>query len=430
MPAVPIPQSVPISGASWSTGLSPAGIGEAAGAVGQPVNPTMSGLNQAGMQAQQALQGAQAKNALTDVQQKTRSMQTSMLGALANLPPDQYEAQKATTIGAINKLNPSWQFDPNMDQPTAKMNAMSGVPVEQQPIYGLNQKIPDLMNQIQGGGTSQPGGQPEGQPGSSPVLPFANVDPKTLATMSAIPALKPVVDTMLNVQKTNQESPTGKNIADANKSAIDATQGFNQVKASLGSLEALIGKEDENGKFIPNENLPQTRGLLTAEQKANVSQRFGSAAGEAEGLFGTQKTSDDYKEFSKLNESQTVKAIQTLADSGQIKMTKTLENIVNKGYLVDPEASPESKWKQAKIVETELENSMIAAQNVSKSMTGGQTQPMKSPLPTTAASQAQGAFQPKPQQAQKPPLDAKQAPDGNYYIKDPSRPGKYLKWQP
>lgn len=425
MPSVPLPEQVPIQRAGWNPDFS--GNIQLPNNDRVPVNPILSGLSQASTQAQTALQGAQTAGAVNDVQMKQRGMQASMLGALASLPTDQYEAQKATTIGAINKLNPSWQIDPNIDQQTARMNAMSVVPVQEQPIYGLNQQIPELMKQIQGGGQPDVMG---GQPGSSPALPFANVDPRTLATMSAIPALKPVVDTMLNVQKTNQESPTGKNIAEANKNAIDATQAFGQVKASLGSLEDLIGKTDENGNFIPNNNLPQTRGVLTAEQRANLAQRFGSAAGEAEGYFGSQKTSDDYKAFSKLNESQTVKAIQALADSGQIKMTKTLENIVNRGYLVDPEASPTSKMQQAKIVETELENSMIAAQNVSKSMTGGQTQPMKSPLPQNAANQAQGALNPKQPTTNQPPLINTKAafealPSGTVYME--SDGNKYRK---
>lgn len=417
MPSVPIPPSVPIAGASWSTGLSPAGIDQASTAVGQPVNPTMSGLSQAGMQAQQALQGAQAKSALTDVQQKTRGMQASMLGALANLPPDQYEAQKSTTIGTINKLNPSWQFDPNMDQQTAKMNAMSAIPVEQQPIYGLNQQIPEIMKSLPGMmGASQSPAETAGQPGQQGTPLGGQVSPEVIAKMSLIPALKPVVDNLLKLQEVNQNSPTGKNTAEANKSATEASEGFNQAQKSIEALKNMIGNYDEKGNFIPNQDLPQSKLGISAQNEAWLSQNFGG-----------QKEANAYTPFKTLNEAQTIKGIQSLADSGQIKMTKTLENIVNRGYLVDENASPQAKMDQANIVEAELKNSMIAAQNVATKMNGGQqTQPYQSP---NAASQAQGKLRQKQPQSSTPIINTKTAydalPSGSVYVESDGK--KYRK---
>lgn len=408
MPEVPLPSQVPIAGASWNNGFNPSGLGQTAGAVGAPVNPTMSGLQQAGMQAQQALQGAQAKSALTDVQQKQRGMQTSMLGALANLPPDQFEAHKASVIDTINKLNPSWQFDPNLDQGTARMAAMSGVPVEQQPIYGLNQQIPKIMDQL----PQMMGGQ-IGQNGQASGTPLGGqVTPEVIAKMSMIPALKPVVDNLLKLQEVNQNSPTGKNIAEANQNAVKASEGFNQVKASVDSLKNMIGTYDEKGNFKPNEDLPQSRLGISAENEAALSQNFGG-----------QKEANAYAPFKTLNEAQTIKGIQALADSGQIKMTKTLENIVNRGYLVDSNASPQAKMDQANIIEAELKNSMVSSQNIASKMSGGQgEQPYQSP---TAASQANAKLNPHPQAQGKP---ANLVPNntlykGHLYLGgDPSKP--------
>jgi hypothetical protein len=273
MPAVPIPQQVPIAGASWSTGLSPGGIGEAAGAVGHPENPILAGQNIAGMQAQQALQGAQAKNALTDVQQKSRGMQASMLGALANLPPDQYEAQKATTIGAINKLNPSWQIDPNIDQQTAKMNAMAGIPVQEQPAYQMQTyKNPYIQQQIAqsfGGGNQQSGQPTENGVAEDPRLTEAhNASLLGMNDLAQTDIKRYEADPHTKeLQKEQEES--GGNLADAQKTfnvafsnLPRAMQRFQEVRDAADNASYGTGTDTEGKGYGPNFAKTSLGGLI------------------------------------------------------------------------------------------------------------------------------------------------------------------------
>lgn len=389
----------------------------------QPVQnvPTLTNdlINQQVMnQARQA----QTAGAAQDMQLKQRGMQLSMLAGLDNiLDPDKRAEAQPHVIAMANKLNPSYQIDPSIDESTRRALIMSGVPVEQQPQYGMMQQQAGLLGALRDRLTGQPaqpssamaGGMPSpaaqgpmASPGSGNSLdgaPGSLTDPNTMALMAVV---NPNMATALaNVQKTQYESPAGKgeaakteaqgkNIAEAQKRALEANEGYQQVAQTIDSLERLIN----------DPNLPELKDIRSAKTQAELSQRFP--------FIDDKKAADAYNTFSTINESETINAIRDLASTGQIRMTRTLESIINKGYLIDPDASQKAKLQQAHAIKTELKNSAIAAQNVSSQMSGGATitygtpypgaagqlPAQMQPQPGNAASQAQGALkQPAPQ---------------------------------
>lgn len=350
----------------------------------QPVqNATTQGN---AMQAQNVMnQARQAQTALQvqDVAMKQRQMQLSVLNGVLALPPQQQGDALSRVVPMMNRLGPT-QFDEGMTPETAKMFVMSQVPAQNIPEFALNQQMVPMMQAVQQriaggapgqGGTPMPTGMPmpqngQIQPQGSAPIPQGGgqpIDPQSLEMMAAIPKLAPMAKDMSDIQN---QSPQGqaaiegaknsaKNTSEAQKGALEAGEGYNQVKQSIDSLKSLIN----------DPNLPQSKYGIPAKGQAWESQNFGD-----------QKAADTYNTFQTINESQTINAIRSLADTGQIKMTKTLEGIINRGFLVDPDASQTAKMQQANAVDNELANSAAAAQNVASKMTGGQaTAPYKAP---------------------------------------------------
>lgn len=161
----------------------------------------------------------------------------------------------------------------------------------------------------------------------------------------------------------------GKDQADAEKNAIGAAANYDQVVQTINGIKSLI---DAPG------GLPQDRYGVPAGAKAWFSQNFGD-----------QLQANNANAFTKLNEAQTIGAIKELASTGQIRMTRTLENILNRGYLIESGASDVSKKQQADTILAELQNSKVAAQNVDTGLNGG-AQGAYTPMPTAAASNNSG----------------------------------------
>lgn len=152
---------------------------------------------------------------------------------------------------------------------------------------------------------------------------------------------------------------SAKNITDTNLDAVKSEQ-------SIGPVEQTI------------------QGLITLAKKGNLPEgATANISGDAYSLVApNSETAQDVKSFNMLNEAQTIGAIRELANTGQLKMSRTLENILNKGYLVDPTASNPEKVVQANIVLNELKNSAISSKNVSAQLTGGAQTPY---LPMTVS---------------------------------------------
>jgi hypothetical protein len=349
---VTIPEQTPIGKASWDVGFNPSAY-IPPNNDRTPVNPINAALSQEGQQAQIGLQQGQAANAISEVQQRQRAMQASILGAWAKAPPEQAEASRSMIMRMVNGINPSYQIDPNIDQKTGGMVAMSSVPVQEQPQYNITQTRANILSGIGGG------------QGMSDAERLAIASPESSNAIYNTPEGA--------AQKVTAEK-NANNQVEANKNAIESQEGYGQLEPTINALKTLAA----------DPNLPQQRAGMSAEQRAAFSQNFGN-----------QQTADTYNTFNKINESDGIKAIQSLASNGQIKMTKALENMVNRGYLIDPNASPTSKVEQANAVDAELKNSMIAAQNVSAKMNGGKTQPYASPYSGIPASM-------RPQQSNTP----------------------------
>lgn len=168
---------------------------------------------------------------------------------------------------------------------------------------------------------------------------------------------------------------TGKNQADASKAAVGAGANYDQVVQTINAIKALNSSPA---------GLPQDRGFLSASTQAKLAQNLGDTTiGNMLGV-PPQAVADNENAFTKLNEAQTIGAIKELASTGQIRMTRTLENILNRGYLIEPGASPASKNQQSDLILAELNNSKIAAQNVNAGMNGGQAAPYQK-MPVAAA---------------------------------------------
>jgi hypothetical protein len=385
-----VPQPVNIQGAAMPAGMG-SNMAAASGAVGAPVNPTMSGLSQAGQQAQQALQGAQAKSALTDVQQKTRGMQASMLGALANLPPDQFEANKAAAIGAINKLNPSWQFDPNIDQQTAKMAAMSAVPVEQQPVYGLNQRIPEVMARLSGQQPPVPGqGTQPGQINQTGNQPY-QVNPQALLDASAIPALKPVVDTALKVQEVNQNSPTAKKQAEQTGDAFQSQQEVqNKTNILLSNSEDMQNIAQEIIDSHPDA-ANSTLGLATMRKMQQLNP------------LANKDIDTNLSKLEAYSASNILPSIkQFLQGTGQVRTFEGLN--LEKIFAYDPNVSLKANMDKWQVASQQIKMGQQGADNLTRAIQSGQIQG-KDLIKGNPANQAQSALGNKNNAQQGHPLD-------------------------
>ena len=158
-------------------------------------------------------------------------------------------------------------------------------------------------------------------------------------------------------QDKAKASEMGKNQAGAVKNALDSDQNYQKVSQTLDAIKQMAP------------DLPQKENLIGPDTRAAFNQNFGDG-----------KMAANYSKFQTINEAQTLGAIQTLADTGQIRMTRTLENIINRGFLVDPNLNPQGKIDQANAIQAELRNAAVAPANVNASLNGGQQAQYSSPL--------------------------------------------------
>lgn len=248
MPSVPIPQQVPIGHAGWGTDFT--GNVQMPNDDRTPVNPIMSGLSQAATQAQTALQTSQAANQVTDLQQKQRSMQASLIQAALN-SADPTGVLK-NIIPIANRLNPSYQYDTDIDPATAKIAAMGTLPIGEQPQFQMNTAKANFYNRLAGGGAGAPNAlagavsqpqqsAPDGQAG--PAAP-ASVNPllSDPNTAAALAIFDPAgASALTGVQKLQFETPQGKaNTAEATKSGENLADAQKTYAVAAGSLPRAL----------------------------------------------------------------------------------------------------------------------------------------------------------------------------------------------
>jgi hypothetical protein len=262
MPSVPIPQQVPIGHAGWGTDFT--GNVQMPTDDRTPVNPIMSGLSQAASQAQTALQTSQAANQVTDLQQKQRGMQASLIQAALN-SADPAGALK-NIIPIANRLNPSYQYDPDIDPATAKIAAMGTLPLGEQPQFQMNTAKANFYNRLAGGGApsvgtssplagavSQPQqGAPDSQGGPeapASVNPLLS-DPNTAAALAIFDPAG--ASALTGVQKLQFDTPQGKaNTAEATKTGENLADAQKTYAVAAGSLPRALERFQQLREAVP-----------------------------------------------------------------------------------------------------------------------------------------------------------------------------------
>lgn len=365
--------------------------------------------------ARQTLQqsGIDASEYASDVNTATNQLNTarlaqSPLGSLLNAGAKltQNDLQAVQTYGSMDNAvkagyKPEGLALPNMGSysaPSPNPPPSPSVATSLQPTPQITPKVAPSGNNTQlqaTGSNALPNGQPDTAatiypaPTPAPVpapTPLPKFNPPTQNPGESIAAYNARAQHEFEVYKLNNSAAIkqgeakagslGKAQGDAVKDATSAGANYDQVVQTIGNIKDLVNSPA---------GLPQDRYGIPASWKAKASQNFGDTAiGNALGI-APQAQADNENAFNKLNESQTIGAIKELASTGQIRMTRTLENILNRGYLVEPGASDASKKQQADVILGELNNSRIAAQNINASLNGGQQQPYVSPLASSPA---------------------------------------------
>ncbi len=230
-------------------------------------------------------------------------------------------------------------------------NLPTNVPQAPAPMPGM--VAPEVVSAVQNAGRFSP---PKQNPGETVAAYKNRVD-------TAFNAFKEDPNTIAAQEQAKAKATTlGKDQGDATKEAVGSQEGYNQVVQNLEAIKNLAP------------NVPQERYGIPASAKTWFSQNFGD-----------QTTANNAKTFGTINESQGINAIKALAATGQLRMNQRMEAMINRGYLVDPNASPQEKINQANAIEAELKNAMINAQNVNANLNGGQTQDYSSPLVNPSA---------------------------------------------
>lgn len=237
-------------------------------------------------------------------------------------------------------------------------------------------------------------------PGTPPITPetapmaagsgaaAASAVPPALAAPSAPAAAAPAVPGVIPSGVPAPPDPNKFVTENQYKQAMDIYNNDPQVLAARKKAEAeggavgeAAGKATEGALSSAQaaQNAQTTiQGVIDIAKRGNIYEGETAPAREwiANAVAPNSDAAQDYESFKTLNESQTIGAIRELADTGQIKMSRTLENIINRGYLVSPTASNAEKVTQANIIMTELKNAATAAGNVNSQLHGGGAQPL------------------------------------------------------
>lgn len=200
---------------------------------------------------------------------------------------------------------------------------------------------------------------PQASQGFTPSVGSANENPKAKAERIA------------SELAVYNASPAAKQ-ADANAEAAGKAAGALPEKAAAST--ELFGRIDQNlnAMLQINSKVPQQGLFLSAEDHAALSQR---------GLLGdNQEAANSYNAFTKVNKAQVLNGIQDLVQSGSIRNSRALIDLVDHVNAIDVNASPASREQQILAVKAELKNLMISAQNINADLNGGQKQAYQ-PIP-------------------------------------------------
>lgn len=132
------------------------------------------------------------------------------------------------------------------------------------------------------------------------------------------------------------------------------------------AAQELMGRIDKNldAMVQSNPDVPQSRWGVSADSRAWLSQNFGS-----------QDAANAYNAFTKVNKAQILNGIQELVQSGSIRNSKALINLVSDVNAIDENANPASRAQQIGAVRAEIHNLATSSANINARLNGGQVQP-------------------------------------------------------
>ena len=482
MPSIPLPQATNIERADWAApGLNTGGFAQLPDNARTPVNPLDAANSMAAQQAQTQLNQVKAGSEINDIQNKQRSMQLSMLSGILNEPdPDKQRALISSLVPVANKLNPSYQIDPNTDVGTiralvqsqvspektaelqyqrANAQMLAGIKSEQilkdpadGQYYRYNKLTGDkqpvsaqdaMQYQATGGlpqasdtGIFQQLNQPNpGQGGgaASQLPPQMQQPPQ--------PTFGFPVETNLNQVKTQQGVDskrmtafiTNQQKADNALHLLDSLDAnINSFKTGAGAglggmgdklLSATgLASDDTNRKATQYDNInSNTNDLVTQLQG------FQSAPGQRGTLLGLQTLIGSKPSVSNTTASNLSTTAKYRGEINDYLTTEELAQayqqanplkVVNEANVNALDSALKKKFPLTSIDKDG--NTVFNAQNVDairQEIPDAIANPKNYLGKKSAASAPSGA-----------PDNAKQAPDGKWYSPDPTRPGKYLQW--
>lgn len=407
----------------------------------QPVTNLPDQLNTRDiMNSQNQLRQAQTDTAVQDMQAKQRQMQLSMLSGVLNEPDPEKQRQILGNIVPIaNKINPSYQIDPNIDLPTLRALVQSTRPAENLPPSGLDMSgfSPVIKAGLQSGQVSlkdvltaqstnpflNVGGGSGGAPSATSSIPAAGDYSSAISQLP--PQMQPTVKAIIEGREMppnpNSRAPGAAALIQA-VNAVDPTFDFtNAAKrqstakdfASGGSANSVTSLNTLAGHLGSLEKA--WSGLNNSAGITPFSNTISSLANQAEAGTGQ---SGSLKSFN-IAKSAVSDELSKLLKGGVVSDTekKEWEAAIDNG--ASPEAQKAALNEISGIIESRLDalnnkyHEGMGPVNVSKNWATPQSQAVFNRLqgrtassqlpaqmqPGGAAAQLPSQMQPKPQES-------------------------------
>lgn len=230
---------------------------------------------------------------------------------------------------------------------------------------------------------------------AAPVnLPAIDANGSTVANFVP-PANDPTKTQAANQQAIEDAQKAWESRADVKQYSTQATEAAKETGQSIGEMpqktaaaNELVQRIDQNlnGMLQANPNVPSSKWGVNAEQRAWLSQNFGSLP-----IVGDNGDANyQYNAFSKVNKAQVLNGIQELVQSGSIRNSKALIQLVDNVNAIDINASPESRAQQIEAIRAELHNLATSTSNIQADMTGGTKMPYQKIPVTTPTTTTNG----------------------------------------
>lgn len=247
----------------------------------QPVVNLPTAINSlADQQSQNQYRNAQTNSAVQEMQSKQRAMQLSMLNGVLTEPDPEKQRQLISNLVPIaNKLNPSYQIDPNIDVPTIRALVQSQHPPE---------NIPTSPDYLQGAGANL-------SPLIKQGLQSGQLNLKDVITAQSN---NPFLNVGGGTGETNTEAPS----AGQNQPPGDYQSAISQLPPSMQpTVKAII--EGRETPPSPNSRAPGAQALLQAVNMVDPTYDFTNAA----------KRQTTAKDFASGSSANSVTSLNTLA---------------------------------------------------------------------------------------------------------------------